>query len=414
MRIAILGAGLAGITTAWCLAADGHDVTLIERNTEVAGEASGANGGIVSASRAFPWANPQMMKTFLRALLNNEQAVRVHLARWDPAFWVWGRAFLSCCSAARYAELLQRKVRFVRYAQAQLTEIAGASGVQFHRGRGALYVYRTREALEAGVQKMEPMRAFGFAWRAVDAAEARRIDPGLARAPIAGAVFSESDESGDSALFCRGLTQALGLGAAQLRLGCEVRGLELNGDRVSAVRTSQGRIEADAFVCALGVIDAHLLKQFGAHLPIYPVRGASTTLPIVNQDAAPRLAGMDESKLAAWCPMGERLRLTGGAEFAGWGRTMDPAGFRRLHSLAEEFFPGATDVSKAETHVCRRPMTPQSTPLFGTARYRNLWFNVGLGHMGWTMASGGARITADLIAGRPTGIPLEGLMVSGA
>ena len=411
MRIAILGAGLAGVTTAWRLAADGHEVTLIERNAAAAGEASGANGGIVSASRAFPWANPQMLKTFLRALVRNDQAVRVFLLRWDPAFWAWGLRFLSYCRASEYAGLLATKVRFVRYAQAQLAQIATESGVPYHRGRGVLYVYRTAQALEAGVKKMEPMRAFGFPYRVVDAVEARVLDPGLAKSPIVGAIYSESDESGDSALFCRGLIEALERRGMQLRLGCEVRGLEVEGDRVVAVQTSTGRIEADAFVCALGVIEPHLLRQFGAHLPVYPVRGSSTTLPIVNLEAAPRLAGMDDLKLAAWCPMGDRLRLTGGAEFAGWGRDIDPAGFARLHALAEEMFPGATDARGAVNTVCRRPMTPQSLPLFGIARHRNLWFNVGLGHMGWTMASGGARITADLIAGRTPEIPLDGLLV---
>lgn len=162
------------------------------------------------------------------------------------------------------------------------------------------------------------------------------------------------------------------------------------------------------------MIDPALLRQLGADLPVYPVRGHSTSLPVVNREAAPRLAGMDDAKLVAWCPMGDRLRLTGGAEFAGWGRDIDASGFSRLHALAEELFPGATDARQAVSQICRRPMTPQSTPLFGTGRHRNLWFNAGLGHMGWTMAPGGARITADLIAGREPAIPLDGLQIKPA
>ena len=425
MRIAVLGAGLAGLTTAWCLMRDGHEVTLIERNREVAGEASGANGGIISASRAFPWANPQMLKTFMRALTSNDQAVRVRVARWDPAFWSWGMRFVGFCSATRHAELLERKVRFVRYAQAQFGEITAQSGVVFDRRRGVMYLYRDAAGLEAGDKKMEPMRKFGFAIRTVDTAEARRIDPGLAQAPIAGAVYSESDESGDSGQFCRSLAEDMQKRGAQLHLGCEVRGLRTEGDRLTGVEVSglegasdkgagekgTSEIKADAFVCALGIIDPALSKTLGADLPIYPVRGFSATLPIVNPAAAPRVAGMDESKLAAYCPMGNNLRLTGGAEFAGWGREAQPEDFKRLHRLAEELFPGATDASSGRSFVCRRPMTPQSTPLLGKGRYANLWFNVGLGHMGWTMSFGSARITADLIAGREAGIPLEGLLI---
>jgi len=415
VRIAVLGAGLAGVTTAWCLAKDGHEVTLVEKASRIADGASGANGGIVSASRAFPWPSPQMLKTFMKALVRNDQAVRVYPMRWDPEFWAWGLRFLRNCDAASYARLLERKVRYVRYSQEQLGRIAAESGVAFHRKRGGvMYLYRTPEALAAGNRKVEPMKAFGFPFRVLDKAAAVCIDPGLANAPIAGAVFSESDESGDSAMFCRELVKACEAMGAKVLLGCEVKGIVAGGDRVTAIETSSVRIEADGAVVALGLIDPHLRRQLGADLPIYPVKGCSVTLPIENADLVPRHAGMDESKLVAYCPMGDRLRLTGGAEFSGYGREYRPADSARLTALAGELFPGATDPARAGARACLRPMTPESTPLFGAARYRNLWFNVGLGHMGWTMASGGARITADLVAGREPGLPLDGLRVRAA
>ncbi|CAN0140026.1 unnamed protein product, partial [Phaeothamnion confervicola] len=241
-----LGAGLAGITTAWCLAKDGHEVTVLERSNLIAGEASGANGGIVSASRAFPWPSPQMLKTFLKALVRNDQAIRVQLARWDPEFWAWGLRFLACCNEERYARLLDTKVRYVRYSQAQLGLIAAESGVRFHRRQGGvMYLYRSMQALEAGVKKVEPMKAFGFPFRVLDAAEARRVDPGLANSPIAGAVFSESDESGDSAMFCRELAKAGEPLGMKVRLGCEVTGLAIEGARMTGIETSAGRIAVD-------------------------------------------------------------------------------------------------------------------------------------------------------------------------
>jgi D-amino-acid dehydrogenase len=412
VRIAVLGAGLAGVTTAWCLARDGHEVTLIEKAGRIADAASGANGGIVSASRAFPWPSPQMLKTFLKALVRNDQAVRVYPMRWDPAFWAWGLRFLASCDARSYALLLERKVRYVRYSQEQLGRIAAESGVSFHRKQGGvMYLYRTQEALEAGVRKVEPMRAFGFPFRVLDKAQAVRIDPGLVNAPVAGAVFSESDESGDSALFCRELAKACEALGAKIRLECQVKGIVAEGDRVTALDTSAGTIETDGAVAALGLIEGPLRRQLGAQLPIYPVKGCSVTIPIVNTDRAPRHAGMDESKLVAYCPMGDWLRLTGGAEFSGYGSEHRPEDSARLVALAEDLFPGATDLVRAQARACLRPMTPESTPQFGTGRYRNLWFNVGLGHMGWTMASGGARITADLIAGRTPAVPLDGLLV---
>jgi D-amino-acid dehydrogenase len=194
-------------------------------------------------------------------------------------------------------------------------------------------------------------------------------------------------------------------------LECEARSIVTTGDKVTYIETSSGRLAVDGAVAALGVIDPKLKRTLGADLPIYPVKGCSVTLPVVRPDLVPRHAGMDESKLVAYCPMGDRLRLTGGAEFAGYGREHRPEDAERLVRLAEELFPGATDPGRAEARACLRPMTPQSTPLFGSGRFANLWFNVGLGHMGWTMASGAARITADLVAGRPPAIPLDGLLV---
>jgi D-amino-acid dehydrogenase len=415
VRIAVLGAGLAGVTTAWCLVREGHEVLLIEKASAIADAASGANGGIVSASRAFPWPSPRMLKTFLKALVNNDQAVRVYPMRWDPAFWAWGLQFLSCCSVASYLELLSRKVRFVRYSQEQLGRIAAESGVSFHRKQGGvMYLYRTGEALAEGKKKVAPMEEFGFRYRMLDKAEAIRIDPGLAQAPIAGAVFSESDESGDSAMFCRELAKACEAQGARVLLDCEVQGFATSGDRVTSVETSSGTLAVDGAVAAMGLILPSLVRKLGAKLPIYPVRGCSVTLPIVRPDLAPRHAGMDESKLVAYCPMGDRLRLTGGAEFAGFEPEYRSEDAARLVAGADELFPGAADPGRAAARACMRPMTPQSTPLFGTGRYRNLWFNVGLGHMGWTMASGAARITADLIAGRKTAIPLDGLLVKSA
>ncbi|MEO8202682.1 MAG: FAD-dependent oxidoreductase [Betaproteobacteria bacterium] len=415
MRIAVLGGGLAGITTAWCLAKDGHEVTIVEKSARVADAASGSNGGIVSASRAFPWPSPQMLRTFLKALVRNDQSVRVYPFRWDPAFWAWGMRFLGNCTALGYAQLLERKVRYVRYSQAELGRIAQESGVAFHRREGGvMYLYRSPEALAAGMRKVAPMQALGFEFRLLDKAAAVRIDPGLANAPVAGAVFSQSDESGDSAMFCRELAAACEAMGATLRLNCEVRSLVTDGDRVSAIETSTGRIAVDGAVAAMGLIEGGLRTQLGADLPIYPVKGCSVTIPITDASLAPRHAGMDESKLVAYCPMGDRLRLTGGAEFSGYSRTCRPGDSARLVGVAKELFPGATDTLRAEARACLRPMTPESTPLFGTGRYRNLWFNAGLGHMGWTMAAGGARITADLIAGRPSAIPLDGLLVRAA
>lgn len=414
MKIAVLGAGLAGVTTAWFLAKDGHEVVVLDREAEVAAVASRANGGIVASSRAFPWPSPRMQSTILRALFRNDQAVRLRL-QLDPHFWRWGLHFLACCTEQAFARLLERKVRLVRYSQDQLAALVEATGVAYGRlTNGVLYLYRSPQELEAGVKRLALMDGQGFRTRVLDAAQAARVEPalGASRDRLAGAIHAESDEAGDSAAFCRALARLGERQGVAYRMEHAILGIEAAGDRATAVLTSRGRVAADAFVCALGVIEPGLRGAFGVGLPVYPVRGYSLTAALGDAAAAPVHAGIDESRLVAFCPMQGALRLTGGAEFAGYGREGEEREFRRLYDVANELFPGAVRYKGASKWVCQRPMTPDSLPRFGTARYRNLWFNIGQGHMGWAMAPGSGRIVADLVAGRRTAIDLDGLRIA--
>ncbi len=407
-----MGAGLAGVTSAWYLAEAGHQVVVIEREAQVASAASFANGGIIAPSRAYPWPSPRMLGTFLKAFVSNAQAVRIPL-RLDPEFWLWGLRFLSHCSARRYREILAAKVRLARYSQQQLAALVERTGIEYHRlTNGVLYVYRSEDDLERGWQRAAPMRELGFALVRLDARGAVALEPALAGgSAVAGAIHSPGDEAGDSARFCRELAERCRARGVQFLLDCEIVALDTVDDRVREVATRKGRVRADAFVCALGLIDARLREPLRASLPVYPVKGYSVTVPIRQPEAAPRHAGIDESKLVTWCPMGVEMRLTGGAEFAGYARSHKPENFARLLAAFEELFPGAIDAAHARTWACLRPMTPESTPRFGSSRYVNLWFNVGHGHMGWALAAGAGRITADLVTGRSPEIDLEGLRI---
>lgn len=413
MKVLVMGAGLAGVTTAWFLARDGHEVTVVEREPAVAAAASFANGGIVAASRPFPWPGPQMLPTMFKALSHNDQAIRL---RWqlDPWFWFWGLRFLANCTPRRYAQILGHKARLVRYSQQILGRLVQETGVEYRRlTNGVLYLYRNDAALDKGWARAEGARELGIVTERLSPEDVIRLEPGVAVQRLAGAILAPGDEAGDSAQFCRELAKRCERLGVAFRLETEIRALEASGADVQAVLSKSERFGADAFVCALGVIDPGLRDSFGVDLPIYPVKGYSATGRIVRPELAPRHAGIDESKSIAYCPLGERIRLTGGAEFAGYARTSVPEDFARMHRAFEELYPGAAHFSDADTWVCQRPMTPESTPRFGRGRYANLWFNAGHGHMGWAMAAGAAKITADLIGGREPDIGLEGLLVRG-
>jgi D-amino-acid dehydrogenase len=395
VKVVVMGAGLAGVTTAWYLAKDGHEVVVIDREPEVAAVASYANTGIIAASRAFPWSGGEIGRALRRSAL-----------RLDPEFWLWGIQHILLRTGGSYRRVFDAKVRLVRYSQELMKEI------DFYTlTSGVLYLYREAAVLEEAWQRAGTMRALGLEVERLDAAGVRALEPGIDPARLAGALFAPGDQAGDAAHFCRELAARCRPLGVHFDLENEVLSIEPVDVRIREVVTRKGRVRGDAFVCALGVMERKLREQLGTHVPVYPVKGFSATLPIVRTDAAPKHAMIDESRRVAFAPLGAELRVTGGAEFAGYDRTHEPHDFAPLYDTVKQLFPGTVDYARARVRACQRPMTPETTPRFGTGRYQNLWFNIGLGHMGFAMAAGAGRITADLVSGRTPVINLEGLHI---
>ena len=394
-----MGAGLAGITTAWYLAKDGHEVVVIDREPEVAAAASYANGGIIAASRAYPWSAGEIGR-----------ALRQSALRFDPEFWLWGAQHLFLRTGGSYRRVFDAKVRLVRYSQQAMHALAEEIGFKGLKS-GVLYLYREAQALDEAWERSAAMRGLGIAVERLEPPRVSELEPAIDAARLAGALFAPGDEAGDAAQFCRELAarcRPLGVG---FYLENEILSIEPIDVRIREVVTRRGRVRADAFVCALGVMDRKFREQLGMQVPVYPVKGFSATVPLARADAAPRHAAIDETRRVALSPMGADVRITGGAEFAGYEKTHEPQDFAPLYDAVKQLFPGALDYARARVRSCQRPMTPETTPRFGTGKYQNLWFNIGLGHMGFTMAAGAGRITADLVSGRAPGIDLEGLRI---
>lgn len=247
--------------------------------------------------------------------------------------------------------------------------------------------------------------------RAIDRNEAARIDPALepVKDKFAGAIHCPTDASGDSRKFTLGVAErCVELGASFL-YQTTVTGFESEGDRITGVATDEGRESADVYVLALGCESPILARPLGVRLPIYPVKGYSVTVPVAGRNNPPNVGGVDEDNLVAYVRMGNRLRVTATAEFAGYDLSHKPGDFTGMLNTVRDIFPEGGDYGQPVYRACLRPMTPEGTPRFGLGAQRNLYYNVGHGHMGWTMACGAARITADLIAGREPEIDLEGM-----
>lgn len=415
MKVVVLGSGVVGVTTAWFLAKDGHEVTVVDRQPVAANETSYGNAGLVSPGHALSWASPKAPKVLLKSLFRDDTGLRLRPSA-DPRMWRWCLAFLRNCSAGRARVNSLRKLRVSAYSQEVLHALIAETGLDYHRTTGGiLYIHRNARGLERGMEEMRLLAEAGIRYVVLDAAAVARVEPALepARDMLAGAIHCPDDESGDCRLFTQRLAELCTRAGVAFRFGTTVTGIETSGDAVTRVVTDKGDIAGDAYVMALGSHSPLHTARIGVRLPIYPVKGYSMTIPIEGKNGAPTLSGVDETLLMAWSRFGDRLRLTSTAEITGYDTTLNAARFDRMLSAAKGLFPDGAAYDKAERWSGLRPQTPEGTPIFGRARHGNLWFNTGHGSMGWTMGPGSGRIAADLIAGRAPGIDMEGLTLRG-
>ncbi|MBS9478551.1 D-amino acid dehydrogenase [Ancylobacter radicis] len=411
MRIIVLGGGVVGVTTAYQLQKDGHEVVLLEKNAEVADEASWGNAGMIAPGHSFVWSSPKAPMTLLKSLFLKDQALRFRLSA-DPRLYSWSWQFLMECTAGKARRNTLLKHRLAAYSQAVLQEVIGSEPIAYDRNdRGVLYFHRSQQALDVGIAHMRLLESDGQLITVLDRDGVVALEPALAHAreQIAGAIWCPTDETGDPAKFTRALAALVAARGGEVRTRTAVTGLEVSGGRVSGVRTPAGPVTGDAYVLAMGAGSAALARQIGIDLPIYPIKGYSLTIPVGNQPAPPSLGSVDEHNLVAISRFGDRLRVTATAEFAGYDKSHKPADFAFMKKVTQELYPEGADYERAQMWAGLRPMTPTNLPFFGRRHLANLYLNTGHGHIGWTMSHGSARITADLIAGRTPAIPMEGL-----
>lgn len=400
MRVVVLGAGVVGVATAYELFKDGYDVTVIDRGNEPANDASHANAGLICPGHAYAWASPEAPGIMLRSLVSEGQPIRFK-PKLDPNQWRWVSGFLRNCTTEKAKTNTIHKVTVCAYSQERLHQVTSETGIEYDNNRrGILYLYRSPKSLQRSVKKSEIMRDKGIHVRGLNSDEIGDIDPALepVQRSIAGALYMETDESGDARLFTQGLAQWLSAKGVTFLYNTTIDDLVTEGSHATAVKTSAGDVEADRFVVCLGVGSPALQKVLGIDLPIYPVKGYSVTFPIAGRNNPPTMAGVDENNLVAFGRYGDRLRVTSAAEIGGYDRSHRPTDFRHMIAAIQSLFPDGADYSQPTYWAGLRPMTPNGLPIFGRGRLNNVWLNCGHGSMGWTMACGSARVTADLIA----------------
>ncbi len=413
MKIAVLGAGVVGTTTAYFLAEDGHDVTVIDRGAGPGLETSFANGAQISACHAKPWAGPHTPLQAAKWMFQPDAPLLVRPWRWDPALWSWGLTFLANCTDARVRVNMDRTLRVALYSRAVLKALRQRTNIQYDQQlAGILHIYRTPESFAEGRATAAELAGLGLAQDVLTPEDCVRLEPALAhaaRTDLVGGLMSPEDESGDAHRFTQEIAKLAAARGVRFRYGVTVRKLEAARRTVTRIITDQGDETPDAVVLALGSYSPIIARSLGLKLPVYPAKGYSISVDITKPEAAPTISITDESRFMVFSRLGNRLRVAGTAELAGWNLDLNPVRVAPLTRNAVSLFPDAAAYNDLSAWTGLRPTTPDSVPLLGGTVYDNLLLNTGHGTLGWTMACGSGRVIADLIAGRTPEIDMEGL-----
>jgi D-amino-acid dehydrogenase len=411
MKVLVLGSGVVGTAVAWYLARAGHEVEVVERQRGPALETSYANAGEVSPGYSAPWAGPGVPLKAIRWMLMHHSPLVI----WpllDPAMWRWGWQMLMNCNARAYALNKSRMVPLAEYSRDCLKALRAETGIAYdERALGTLQLFRTHKQLDGIGGDVEVLKQYGVPFEVLDREGFCRVEPALrhTKDKFVGALRLPGDETGDCFKFTNTLADLARARGVRFRFDTTIDALQVGGGAVTGVFTSAGLLRADKVVLALGSHSPRLLEPVGVRIPVYPVKGYSITVPITDAAHAPESTIMDETHKVAVTRLGDRIRVGGTAELAGYSLALRAARRGTLEHVVTDLFPNGGDVSRASFWCGLRPMTPDGTPIVGVTPVDDLLLATGHGTLGWTMACGTGRVIADLVSGREPEIDIAGL-----
>lgn len=402
MRVLILGAGVIGVTSAYYLARAGHEVTVIDRQPDVALETSFANAGQISPGYAAPWSGPGLPLKAIKWLMQAHPPLAIKPdGSWFQIRWL--AQLLNHCTLSHYAENKARMVRLAEYSRDCLDTLREQTGIAYEgRQQGTLQVFRTQQQLDASARDMAVLQRLGVPYALLTREALVQAEPALAYTAhkLSGGLRLPHDETGDCHLFTQRLKPLAEKLGVKFVFNRHIDHLLVEGVTVKGA-VSQGEVwRADACVVALASYSTALLKKW-IRIPVYPIKGFSLTLPIKEADRAPISTVLDESYKVAITRFDQRIRVGGMANLVGFDLSLNPRRKQTLEYVVEDLFPQCSDVQQASFWCGLRPMTPDGTPLIGPTPLTGLWLNTGHGTLGWTMACGSAAVLTSLISGTP-------------
>ncbi len=411
MKVLVLGGGVIGVASAYYLARAGHEVELVDRQSGPALETSFGNAGEISPGYSAPWAGPGVPIKAIKWMLMQHSPL-VIWPMFDPAMWRWGAMMLANCTEKAYALNKSRMVPIAEYSRDCMKALRAETGIAYdERAQGTLQLFRTQKQLDSIGGDVAVLKQYGVPFEVLDRAGFCQVEPALklTQEKFVGALRLPGDETGDCFKFSNRLAEMAAALGVQFRWNTRIQSLQVGGGAITGVFTDAGLLKADRVVLALGSHSPQLLEPVGVRIPVYPVKGYSITVPITDAQYAPESTIMDETHKVAVTRLGDRIRVGGTAELAGFSLNLREARRGTLNHVVTDLFPRGGDVSKATFWCGLRPMTPDGTPIVGACPVKNLLLATGHGTLGWTMAAGTGRVIADLVSGKQPDIDITGL-----
>lgn len=413
MRVIVLGSGVVGVTSAWYLAQAGHQVCVIDRQPGPALETSYANAGQISPGYSSPWAAPGIPVKAIKWMLQDLSPLRIS-PKVDLNMAAWMTQMLKNCTESNYAINKKRMVRIAEYSRDCFIALRKEIGIEYDdRAQGLTQLFRDQKQMDGVGKDIDVLKSLNVPHQLLNMDQVLEYEPGLksSRDKFVGGLRLPGDETGNCYEFTCKLAEACAEAGVEFRYNTDIEGLIQEGGDVVGVRCGGEVLKADRYLVSLGSYSPFLVKPLQIKLPIYPVKGYSLTLPIIDPSHAPESTVMDETYKVALTRLGDRIRVGGTAELTGYDLSMPEARRRNIEFVVKDLFPGGGDLDAAEFWTGLRPMTPDGTPVVGATPYPSLYLNTGHGTLGWTMSLGSARLIADLISGRSPDIDPQGLGV---